>query len=379
MTLAWLFVVLPAMTLFFGAINRLTWPRGQVRRGGASNVRLSVLVPARNEVDNVEPCLRAIVASGEPLHEVLVYDDGSTDGTSEVLTRLEAELPVLRVLKGSGLPAGWVGKPHACHRLAEAATGDVLMFVDADVRIEPGGISRALELMERHDAGVVTAVPRQLVGSFFERLVLPLLHLTYVAWFPLVLTHLSRDPRFLAANGQLLLVRRKTYDAVGGFEAVRAEVVDDMAFCRRVKVSGDRVVFADGHRMGACRMYRSAAEVIRGFSKNLYEGIGASVFGLIVVLALYLGTFVAPYGLLVAAIFEPAWLVPGLVAVAMNVVLRVILALRHDQPIEGVLLHPLSVLAFAGIAVNSALWQLRGAVEWRGRAYASRARRAQDV
>lgn len=109
MTLAWLFVVLPAMTLLFGLINRLTWPRGQVRRGGASNVRLSVLVPARNEVDNVEPCLRAIVASGEPLHEVLVYDDGSTDGTSEVLTRLEAELPVLRVLKGSGLPAGWVG------------------------------------------------------------------------------------------------------------------------------------------------------------------------------------------------------------------------------------------------------------------------------
>lgn len=378
MTLAWLFVVLPAMTLFFGLLNRLTWPRGQVRRSGRS-VKLSVLVPARNEVENIEACVRAVAASGADVHEVLVYDDASTDGTSDVLARLSSELPVLRVLKGQGLPPGWVGKPHACHRLAEAATGDILMFVDADVRIERDGIARALELLERLDAGVVTAVPRQRVGSFFERLVLPLLHLTYVAWFPLVLTYLSRDPRFLAANGQLLLVRRKTYDAVGGFEAVRSEVVDDMAFCRRVKVSGARVVFADGHRMGACRMYRSAGEVIRGFSKNLYEGIGASLVGLVVVLALYLVTFVAPYVLLIAAAVEPAWLWPAVVGVAMNVVLRAVLALRHDQPLEGVVLHPLSVLAFAGIAVNSALWQLRGAVEWRGRAYASRARRARDV
>jgi chlorobactene glucosyltransferase len=360
---------LAALPLLFTLINLASWPRG--RADGRLPGKVSVLIPARDEAARIEACVRAALASAHPIHELIVYDDASTDATPEILARLRAEDARLRVVQGDGLPAGWVGKPHACHRLAAAATGDVLVFLDADVRLDPSGLARVGSLMQGLEAGVVTAVPRQDTGHFFERLVLPLLHLTYTSWFPLVLTWRARDPRFLAANGQILALRRASYDAIGGFESVRDQVVDDMALCRRAKQGGERVVFADGHEMGRCRMYEGAAEVVRGFSKNLYPGIGARLPALVVVLALYLGCFVLPYLALAAALLGigPVPLGPAALAVGANVLLRLLLALRFRQPLEGVLLQPLAVLAFCGIALNSLRWTLRRQVQWRGRSY----------
>ncbi|MCA9549577.1 MAG: glycosyltransferase [Myxococcales bacterium] len=355
----WLVFALPALTLGLGLVNLFTWPRP--RRSEASVAGVSVLIPARDEAANIEACVRAALAA--PVREVLVYDDHSTDDTPAILARLAAEDPRLHVLAGGPLPPGWVGKPHACHRLAEAAQGDLLLFVDADVRLAPDGPARLATLLDAERAQLLTAVPRQRMESFAERLVLPLLHLTYVSWFPLALTHKSRDVRFLAANGQLLMARRQAYRSVGGFSAVRDAVVDDMALCRRAKRAGLRVVFADGHHVAACRMYSGWPEIWSGFAKNLYPGLGGRPCALAVAVALYLAAFVLPYGALVAGLPGAGW------AVAANLVLRTILALRHRQPPEGVLLHPLGVLALVAIAVESWRRTRQGRLTWRGRVY----------
>jgi chlorobactene glucosyltransferase len=359
MSAAWLLLVLPALTLGLGLFNLLTWPRPRRAPGEAFDV--SVLIPARDEADNIEGCVRAALATGA--REVVVYDDGSTDATPAILARLAAETPRLRVLRGGPLPAGWVGKPHACHQLAQAAQGELLLFVDADVRLEPEGPARLSALAQRLSAAVLTAVPRQRMVTLPERLILPLLHLTYVSWFPLVLTYLSPDPRFLAANGQLLWVRRRALASIGGFAAIRDAVVDDMALCRRAKALGHRVVFADGATTATCRMYTSGRAVWAGFTKNLYPGLGGRPLALAVALALNLGAFVVPWLALAAGVEGAAW------AVGANVALRAALALRHRQPPEGLLSHPVAVLALCAIALGSWRSTRQGRLTWRGRVY----------
>ncbi len=380
-------LAIPALLPFSLVLfNALFWTRGRALPAAARAAPrgVSVLIPARDEAANIERTVRAADAVRGPVTEILVYDDCSTDGTSDVLARLQAELPRLRVVRGDGLPAGWVGKPYALHRLSALARGDLLLNIDADVTLREDGLLRMLSLLGSPEevpgglsAALVTAVPRQRTGSFVEKMMMPLLHLSYVAWLPMPLIYRTRDPRVLAANGQLLLVRRSALEAVGGWARVQAELVDDMALCRAVKASGQRVVFADGDQMADCRMYGDAASLWRGFSKNFYEGVGGHPLALIVVLALHLLLFVAPYiALLVAALLGAGGLAAAAAAgVVVNLSLRLIMALRYRHSLLSVLLHPVAVLLMMGVLINSFRWSRRGEIRWRGRSYAARSQR----
>lgn len=368
---AWSSAALATGAFALTAFNAFTWPRGRAVATDAP--RVSVLIPARNEERTIRRTVLAALAAAGPVDEVVVCDDGSTDRTPAILEELCALDDRLRVVRGIGLPEGWVGKPHACHRLALHASGELLLFVDADTRLHEHGVQRVLALHRELQADVVTAVPRQETGTLAEAMILPLLHLTYVSWLPMPLVWRTRDPRFLAANGQVLAVTRSTYDAIGGFEAVRDEVVDDMAFCRNAKQRGHRVVFADGHHIASCRMYQGADEVWRGFSKNLYEGIGEHPLALAGVVLLFTASFIAPWVLAPWGLATNAsWLVPAMIGLGANIGQRILLAIRHGHPWQGVLLHPVAVAGLMAIAVNSWRWSRRDAVAWSGRVYASR-------
>ena len=364
--MTWILSV-PALVCFSLVVfNAVTWTRGR-RRKALENRSISVLVPARNEERNIGSCVQNALDSARAPLEVLVYNDESTDGTGAILRRLgEADIR-LGVVPPQSLPRGWVGKPHACHRLGSHARGDVLLFVDADVQLQRDGIARIIGMLEKAD--VVTAVPRQIFGSFFERLIVPLLHLTYMAWLPLWLIPRTRDPRVLAANGQLLAMKRETWDQIGGFASVRDAIVDDMALCRRAKSLGLKVLFADGHDIASCRMYRSAKEVWEGFSKNLYLGIGAHPLRLLLITCLYASAFVLPYVLLLAIPHDSSLWTPALVAVVANVSMRLLISWRHRHPYSGAIWHPLAVVGLLVIAMNSYFWARARNIRWAGRTY----------
>ena len=365
--------IIPAVPLLMTFLNLLTWPRAKAV--GKFEGPVSVLIPARNEESNIETCVRSVVSSSVSVEEVIVFDDQSTDRTPGILKALMREIPELRVLAGDGIPAGWVGKPHACHHLAQEASGEVLVFVDADVRLEREGLARIAAALSDND--LLCAFPRQQTLTLFERLIVPLLSLTYTSWFPLRLVRTSSNPRFVAANGQVMVIRRNAYQRVGGFAAVASEMVDDVALVRRAKQLGLRASFIDGDAIATCRMYRSRREIWQGFSKNLYEGIGESPVALGAIAALYCLAFVLPY---IAAVSSWAWgplelTRPAIVGVGSNLATRATLALRFRHSVSSVLLHPVAVVVLIAIAFNSYRWSRRGTLVWGGRTYARRAQR----
>jgi chlorobactene glucosyltransferase len=370
---------LDVLTLAFSAIplglnlvNDRVWPRADETL--VPSERYSVLIPARNEQVTIAACVRAALAVQPPVHEVWVCDDHSTDQTPDLLRQLQAEDPRVKVLQGADLPPGWVGKPHACHQLGQAATGDVLLFVDADTELAPDATQRLAAAFARYNARVVTAFPHQRVGSWLEDLIVPLLPLTFTSWLPLDLIWKHVDPRFLIVNGQVLAFRREAYELIGGFAAVHDHIVDDMAICRRAKELDQRLLFIDGTRIAHTRMYRNAAEVWQGFSKNFYEGLGANPLRLAFVLTCYFMAFVFPYLRMVVELALGLFPWAAAIGVAFNLGARHILARRLGHSLRSVLLHPIGVMVLLVVAVNSMIWSHTGRIRWRGRTYASRQR-----
>jgi hypothetical protein len=331
--------------------------------------RVSVLVPARDEAVRIEPCIRALLA-GEGVRdlEVLVLDDGSTDGTSDVVRRAAQGDPRVRVIDGGDrpLPSGWLGKTWACSRLADAATGSVLVFVDADVVVAPRGHAAAVALLRMSGLDLVSPYPRQLADGAIPRLVQPLLQWSWLTTLPLRAAETSPRESLAAANGQLLAVDARRYRSCGGHAIVRGEVLDDIALLRAVKRDGGRGVVVDGTQVATCRMYDDGAALVEGYTKSLWSAFGGRA-GAAGAVAMLSWLYVVPAA---ATVVGPtraarAW---GAAGYAAGVAGRVLVARRTGQRLlPDVLAHPVSVAVLGGLVAES--WRRRstGSLTWRGR------------
>ncbi|MFP3948308.1 MAG: glycosyltransferase [Gemmatimonadota bacterium] len=232
---------------------------------------VSVIVPARNEAANIETCLLHLAASRYPRFEILVVDDRSEDETGALARAVDSRsADRLQVLDGRPLPEGWLGKPWACWQGYAAASGDLLLFTDADTRHAPELLERAVRGMEQDDAAAVTLMARQLMESFWEKVVQPQL-------FALLAMRFSRPDRVLeagrcrdaVANGQFILVTRDAYESIDGHRSVRGEVVEDLRLAQRLCRAGRRLSLREAENSLSTRMYRSLSEIVEGWTKNL--------------------------------------------------------------------------------------------------------------
>jgi len=337
---------------------------------------LSVLVPARNEERSIAECVRSLLAQSYRPLEVLVLDDGSTDTTGEILAQLEREHPELRVLHGTPPPEGWLGKNWACAQLAAQATGEWLLFTDADTAHEPDGLLSALAWAEGADVEFFSGVPQLELGSFLERAVVPMAPFLYFTTLPNPLIARTRAPSLSAANGQYLWCQRRVYAAIGGHGAVRGEIVEDVQLARLAKRRGYRVGLAGAASVVRCRMYRSSREVIDGFSKNLFPGLGYSVPGTLLFAAAMLALFVLPLLFVAVALVRgktgPSLSLP-LVHLGIGALLRALLARTLRLGPGQIVMQPFGAFGAAFIALRSMrlFLQSRGP-QWKGRALARR-------
>lgn len=244
---------------------------GDVSPDGSTEPSLvSVIVPARDEEANIARCVRSLVASTYPAFEVLVVDDESQDRTAEIVRVLpKGNARALRLLPGAPLPDGWFGKPWACHQGAKAAGGDLLLFTDADTIHSPGLLGRAVEGLSGTEADVLSVIGRQIMGTFWEKLLQPQFFMLLALRYPRSGEVRSRRWwRHAIANGQFLLFRRTTYEAVDGHRPVRGEVVEDLRMAQLL-VRGGRRLVVRGDGGFQTRMYASLGDLVRGWSKNV--------------------------------------------------------------------------------------------------------------
>ncbi|PPK66147.1 glycosyltransferase family 2 protein [Actinokineospora auranticolor] len=237
---------------------------------------VSLLLPVRDEAHRVGPAVRSVLAQrGVPDLEIIVLDDGSTDGTAEVVRDLARGDRRLRVVTGAPPPPGLPGKPHACAQLVERSRGRVLVMVDADVVLAPHAVASAVALLRAHGLDAVSPFPSQLADDVATRLVQPLLQWSWLVFLPLRLAERSPRPSLTAANGQFLVLDAAALDRAGGYRAVAGAVLDDIAVVRAIKRAGGRGAVVDGSALAVCRMYTGWDEVRQGYEKSLWSATGS--------------------------------------------------------------------------------------------------------
>jgi len=342
---------------------------------------ISVCIPARNEARNIGRCVEAFQAHTYPNFEIIVLDDRSTDSTPEILSRLSASESHIKVIDGSDLPSGWAGKPHALTQAAAAARGEWLCFVDADTFVTPDALAavyaKAIETM----ADLFSIMTHQIMLTFWERTVLPLVMLALSIGFT---PRKVNDPqrKDAIANGQFILIKRTVYEAVGGHAAIKNSIVEDKDLAVLVKGKGYRLVVADGRQVASTRMYTSLAEMWEGWTKNIYLGLRDDR-GLLLLGAF--GAFLA----FTAALLLPAWVVWGVVLTTAGSGLEGGVVLIEALALWGYLIYwrilashgmgiprwyaltlPIGAGVFAAMMLTSAWNVLSGkGVTWKGRTY----------
>ena len=382
-----LFVLLQTLATIF--VNFFLFRRVPRTATAAADAPLiSILVPARNEETRLPRCLDSLLAQTYARVEILVLDDHSTDGTSRVaLDRgFSSEGGArLQLLRGRELPAGWTGKAWACHQLAQEARGDYLLFTDADTQHAPDGVSSTLAYAVEARADLLSAWPRQITKTWSERLVIPLIGLLILGfmphlflWLPQRYPALARliPPEWLrslgGANGQFLLFRRAAYDAIGGHEAVRDHLVEDVAIARLIAHrtrEGMRLINCDGSQIVSCRMYENFSGVWEGFTKNLRAAFDERIGTFLGFGAMQFVCFFLPFAMICLPGRMGSWWTVAALEVVLIYAIRIILTLRLGTSWFSVILHPFAQLFALAIGFNS--WRLSSGkgVSWKGRTY----------
>jgi glycosyltransferase involved in cell wall biosynthesis len=273
-------------------INLVAFPTLAPGRDRPNRPRTSLLVPARDEADRIAPVLTGLLA--QPADEVLVLDDESADGTADVVRSFARRDGRLRLLPGIPRPEGWVGKTWACHQLAAAARGDLLVFADADVILAAGALDAIWTELEAQRADVLSVFPRQETVTWGERLLVPVVDETLLGFLPHPLLD-APVPAAAAANGQLMAFRRAAYDRTGGHRSVAGAIVEDLALARRTRRLGLKLGLALGGDLVSARMYDGYRAAVRGFGKSLRAAHGGSTLLLVAGAAWRLAAHTLPW------------------------------------------------------------------------------------
>lgn len=320
---------------------------------------VSILIPARNEANNIPHLLKSLAALSYANLEVLVYDDDSTDGTAAIVSNFKFPFP-LRVIEGTTIPAGWLGKSHACHSLALEAQGDYLLFLDADVTVEPDLIPKLVSFMRKEELALISIFPYQRMDTFGEKIVVPLMHWILVSLLPLLLVRKFRTVSLSAANGQLMFFDAATYRTNQWHQQVKSVRVEDIAIARLVK--GARLKMATLLSRGevSCRMYGGYSEAVAGLSRSVCAFFGESQ------LAMLLFSLLSTFGLPLVAIFLPSPL--WVVYLLLILIVRMVVSIAAEQSLLfNVYTIIIQHFAFLQVVEKALINKWRGRTEWKGR------------
>ncbi len=358
--LGWFAVGFLGIRLLVAFFNLITRPYLPLARAEES-MPVSILIPARNEAESLPTLLRSLCHSRYKNVEMLVYNDASTDNTAEVAESFSTQIP-LRVISGTPLPEGWLGKSHACHRLALEAKGRYLLFLDADVAIEPNTVSRLVAFAQKRKLALVSIFPFQVMETRGERLTVPIMNWILLTLLPLVLVRISRKVSLSAANGQLMFFDAAIYRQNQWHSAVKNVRVEDIAIARLIKRSKNRYRMATllGRGDVSCRMYSGYDEAVAGLARSVPAFFGDNLFFML------LFTCFTTFGFVIVFLTLP-WIY-GVAYVLAALATRIFVSMASKQ---SALFNVCSMIsqhyAFLSMVKQSLVAKIKGKTQWKGR------------
>ena len=349
--------VLCYLVLVIALINFFTIRTPRNTRAISKSV--TVLLPVRNEQSNVGACVAGLMAQKDVKQlQVIIINDQSTDSTAEVLTEAIGADSRFSVIQGQGPRDGWLGKVSALQTGFERSAGEIVICLDADVRLEPDAIARSVNQLEDLSLDFISPYPRQLAGTFSEKLIQPLLHWSWMSTVILRLAEKVPHRSTAVANGQFFLIRTRALRAIDGFTSVSRKVLDDVELARSLITSGYKGVVTEGSGIAHTRMYTNFNEILQGYGKSLHKAFGGAL-GAIVASLFIATTGIAPLLLALDGYFI------GLVTYLCIAFTRVLSAIRSRSNPLYAFLHPLSAALLIYLIAYS--WTKRGSIQWKGR------------
>lgn len=366
--LIWIFIGCLASFLIWTVFNSFFMPVLPLEPSLTDAPLLSVLVPMRNEERNVRNIISSLKNSTYPNSEFIILNDQSTDKTQQLLENETYGDRRFTLLQGVELPVGWIGKVHACHQLQQAASGEYLIFVDADINFTPEAFEQSLALLQKTHAKSLSGFPAFEVSPFLSKLLVPMQHFIVFFHLPLFLANYASFPAATAAHGAWMLFDRKAYDQIGGHKSVQGSLVEDVHISREMKKAGHRMLLANITDSVSSRMYETNAEVWEGFLKNSYTGIGRSPIMACMLTAFYCAFYVLPLFLLVTGLFMMDWLL--LLPYFLTSLQQLYVMLRTNQNPVLAFLMPLQAGAMIAVLLHAMAksWR-KQAYSWKGRNY----------
>lgn len=358
------------IVLTITVVNCVAWPRVTAQYS-EDIAQVSVLIPARNEEFNIAACLDTVLEQGQVVDEIFVYDDNSTDRTSQIVLEYSKQHSNIQLLTATSLPDGWCGKNFACAQLAKEAQAKWLLFIDADARLSVNAIKRMLADAVARDVTFLSCWPKFQMISLAEKILMPFLNFVVFSIYPSFLSRIKRpefqyNPKLGLAHGACMLFDRSSYDEFGGHEKVKDQIFEDTRFAQLWRSSSRNGICLDGQDVISLRMYSGFAEIWRGFQKNFFPAFRHECnFWLF--LFFHFATFLFPIVLLTNVQSSRVFIA------CLNIFLiRLSLAIRFQHPLISVLLHPFGEILLIILGLSS-WWRckLGKGVVWKGREYQS--------
>jgi len=358
--LGWFMLLLGAIRLLVAFVNWASNMYLPQNRQLKHQPFVSVLIPARNEENNIANLLADLSTFHYPTLEIIVYNDNSTDNTASIVNKFVSANNKIKLINGNEPEKGWLGKNYACHQLSMAAKGEMFLFLDADVRVGNELIEKSLAYTERHNLKLLSIFPKQLMSSFGTQLAVPIMNWILLSLLPLFLVRWSGWSSFSAANGQFMLFEAVTYNQLLPHSFFRTNKVEDIAIIKYYKTKHLQVATLLGDKSISCSMYNNMNEAIDGFSKNIFQFFGGSIF---VTIFFALLTSIAPFYILIYN-----GLIPFMAYITIIFLIRLFVSLASKQSIfKNLILSIPQHIVFLYIIVNAYNQKRNNKLVWKNR------------
>jgi len=355
----WFYTIILVITSYFLLLTicnilylRIQSKKPSVKKGPM----ISVMVPARNEEENIRSCLEYLLDQDYENYEILVMNDNSTDKTGEILEEMEREHARLKVFNGQPLAKGWFGKPYALQQLAKHAKGDYFLFTDADTIHNRTSLSFCMTNALHHKADLLSGYPRELIGTFGEVMNVSAMYIMTTIIMPLPAIDLMKWKQASFCLGQYFFINSNVFRDIGGFEPVRHEITEDVAFGKEVKYRGYKTKFLDAQKHVACQMYKSFGESFRGIGKNVYNAVGRNWLLLAGIALLILVFIDYPFVRLVTDLVAGNRPLSYLIPVGMFYLMWLVNVIDRRLPLYSFLLYPFQ---FFNVLVMAVFFTIR--------------------